>query len=278
MQTWTDRAIAAAQVIQDRVPHVPQVGVILGTGLGVVANELADSVSLETDSIPHFPRSTVNGHAGRLIVGTWGNQPIAVLSGRVHAYEGYEPALLGFPVRVLHALGIRTLITTNAAGALNPEFAPGDVMVIEDHLSFPSLAGRGPLVASVPEPGLRRFVDLTNAYARDLREIAEIVASEAAIRLRKGIYIMVGGPNFETPAEVRFLQQIGGDAVGMSTVPEVIVARQLNLPVLGLSVMSNMAAGLPGALLDHDDVMEAMGRAAPDVARIIRGVVARLRR
>jgi purine-nucleoside phosphorylase len=276
VQTWSDRAVVAAQVIQAQVSRAPTIGVILGTGLGGVAANVEDGVTMSTATIPHYPASTVRSHAGVLIIGTISGAPVAVLSGRIHSYEGYEPEVLGFPVRVLHALGVRTLITTNAAGALNPEFSPGDIMVIEDHLSFPSLAGRSPLIGTEPEPGLRRFVDLTGAYALDLRRLAESVALDAAMTLRQGTYVMVGGPNFETPAEVRFLRLIGADAVGMSTAPEVIVARQLDMQVLGLSVMSNMAAGLPGALLDHDDVTAVMRRAAPNVARIIRGVIARL--
>jgi purine-nucleoside phosphorylase len=274
--TWSDRAATAARAVQGAVALIPRVGIILGTGLGGVAGDVRDAFRLSTSTIPNFPRSTVTGHAGELLIGRMVGVPVAVLSGRVHVYEGYEPPVLGLPVRMLHALGVRTLITTNAAGALNPQYSAGDVMLIDDHISFPSLAGHSPLIGPDSEPGLRRFVDLTDAYAPDLRRLAVTVAGDDGIVLRRGTYIMVGGPNFETPAEIRFLRIIGGDAVGMSTVPEVIVARQLHMQVLGLSVMSNVAAGLPGALLDHDDVMASTGRAAPIVGQLIRGILARL--
>lgn len=275
VDTWTKRAADAADAVRRQIDLVPTVGIILGSGLGEVAAEAAVELRIPTSSLPHFPRSTVLGHAGELLLGRLAGRTVAILSGRVHGYEGYEPAALGMPVRVLHALGCRTLVATNAAGALNPSFAPGEVMVIEDHLSFPSLAGRGPLVG-VHEPELHRFVDLTDAYAPALRALALDVAEKAGTPLRRGIYAMVGGPNFETPAEVRFLRSVGADAVGMSTVPEVIVARQVGMDVLGLSVLSNMAAGMPGALLSHLDVLATVARAAPVVVSTIRGVLAGL--
>ncbi len=252
---------------------MPRVGIILGTGLGSAAAEVQPDARFSTSTIPEFPPSTVDGHAGELLIGTLAGAPVAVLSGRVHLYEGYEPPTLGLPVRVLHALGVKILIVTNAAGALNDQFEPGEIMLIEDHISFPSLAGRSPLIGRIREPGLNRFVDLTDSYSLALRDLTVSVARQQAITLRRGTYVMVGGPNFETPAEVRFLRSIGGDAVGMSTVPEVIVARQLGMDVLGLSVISNLAAGLPGARLDHEDVMASMGRAAPVVGRLIVGVL-----
>jgi purine-nucleoside phosphorylase len=282
METPADRAIVAARYVAEatglgsRIP-APSVGLILGSGLGPVAADVAVVARRSTAEIPGFARSTVSGHAGELLLGTLEGTGIAVLAGRVHGYEGYAPDQLGFGVRVLRALGCRTLVTTNAAGALNPAFRPGDIMVIEDHLSFPSLAGGGPLVG-LPIAGLPRFVDLTDAYAPYLRELAHQAAARAGDRLRAGVYVMVGGPNFETPAEVRFLRQIGGDAVGMSTVPEVVVARQLGMSVLGLSAISNLAAGMPGARLAHEDVLATMARSAPIIARVVRGVVAGLPR
>lgn len=277
MESMDRRAAAAADSVRaiaemKRVRLAPEVGIILGSGLGSVASDLKTAISVSTRDIPGFPRSTVDGHSGELLVGGLHRRPVAVLSGRVHGYEGYDSRLLGFGVRVLHALGCRVLIVTNAAGALNPSFAPGDVMVIEDHISFPSLSGRGPLVGS-PEPALPRFVNLIGAYSPELRNRARAAAVAAGVHLHSGVYVMVGGPNFETPAEVRFLRQIGGDAVGMSTTPEVIVARQLGMEVLGLSAISNLAAGLPGALLGHEDVLAMMERSAPKVAQVVRGVV-----
>jgi len=275
VDNWTARAGEAADTIRRQGDLAPIVGIILGSGLSSVASQLSVDVRIATASLPHFPRSTVTGHAGELLLGRLAGIPTAVLSGRVHGYEGYEPALLGLPVRVLNALGCRTLIVTNAAGALNPEFAPGEVMAIVDHISFPSLAGNSPLVGP-RETGLPRFVDLTDAYDPQLCELALEVAERGGTHLRCGVYAMVGGPNFEAPAEVRFLRAAGADAVGMSTVPEVIVARQLGMRVLGLCVLSNRAAGLPGALLSHDDVLATVDRAAPIVANVILGVVSRV--
>lgn len=276
MNAWSEKAGEAARAIFDKSPMSPSIGIILGTGLGAVASAVEEPMRLEATSVPHFPPSTVDGHAGAVIVGQIAGTTVAILSGRVHGYEGYDPSLLGFGVRVLRALGCRTLIITNAAGGLNPAFSPGDIMVITDHISLPSLAGRGPLVGFRPSAGLKRFVDLTDTYSLELQEIVASAASESGQSVHRGIYVHVGGPNFETPAEVRFLRLIGGDAVGMSTAPEAIVARQLGMDVLGLSVISNVAAGMPGALLDHEDVMAAMALASPVVARLVQGVVARL--
>ncbi|HVC33785.1 MAG TPA: purine-nucleoside phosphorylase [Chloroflexota bacterium] len=265
-----------AHAVRGWTALAPHVGIVLGSGLGPIADRVENAVRISTASLPHFPRSTVAGHAGELVVGLLSGRPVAVLSGRVHGYEGYSGAQIAFPVRLLHALGCRDVIVTNAAGALNPGFAPGEVMILDDHLSLPSLAGLSPLVGEASSASRPRFVDLTNAYAPALRQIAERAAEEARIEVRHGVYVMVGGPNFETPAEVCFLRAAGGDAVGMSTVPEVIVARQLGMRVLGLSVISNRAAGLPGASLTHDDVLATVARAVPAVARIIDGVLVRL--
>jgi purine-nucleoside phosphorylase len=278
MQSWTDAVADAAHEIARHAATRPTVGIILGTGLGAVSESVERAVVIETTSIPQFPPSTVDGHAGAVVIGHLSGRSVAVLSGRVHLYEGYDPAILGFGVRVLRELGCQTLIVTNAAGGLNADFRPGDVMVITDHISLPCLAGRGPLVGFQPSGDLRRFVDLTSAYDPELQRLVETTASDLGHVLQRGIYVQVGGPNFETPAEVRFLRAIGGDAVGMSTVPEVIVARQIGMRVLGLSVISNAAAGLPGALLDHEDVMAAMAQAAPAVSDLVKGLIARLPR
>lgn len=269
------RAEELAERIRAITACRPVVGIILGSGLGAVADRVTVEARLATSSLPGFPRATVAGHAGELLLGTWQQVPVALLSGRVHLYEGYSPSEVAFPVRVLAALGCRYLVVTNAAGALNERFDPGDVVVIDDHLSLPSLSGESPL-RGPGDPVLPRFVDLTNAYSPDLRQLADRVAAKANIPLGHGVYVMVGGPNFETPAEVRFLRAAGGDLVGMSTVPEVIVARQLHLAVLGLSVVSNLAAGIPGARLDHRDVLATVQQAAPAVAAILDGVLAGL--
>jgi purine-nucleoside phosphorylase len=269
-------AAEAARTVAEAVETRPSIGIILGTGLGAVSEAVESPTVIQTSSVPHFPPSTVDGHAGAIIIGTLAGRGVAVLSGRVHLYEGYGPAELGFGARLLAALGCRTLLVTNAAGGLNPDYRPGDVMVITDHISLPSLAGNGPLIGFRPSADLKRFVDLTGAYSLELQALLTETAATLGQNVHHGVYVQVGGPNFETPAEVRFLRLIGGDAVGMSTVPEVVVARQLGLTVLGLSVISNTAAGLPGALLEHDDVMAAMAAAAPVVAALINGLVARL--
>lgn len=274
--TTRERGEEAAGLVRAMSPLRPLVGIILGSGLGSVSDRVVVQVRVRTSSLPGFPRSTVAGHAGELLLGTWHNTPVAVLSGRVHLYEGYSPAQVAFPVRFLHALGCRYLIVTNAAGALNERFNPGDIVLIEDHISFPSLSGHSPLRGASADPDLSPFVDLTNAYSPELRTLAEHAANQASVPVRRGVYVMVGGPNFETPAEVRFLRAAGGDLVGMSTVPEVIVARQLHLAVLGLSVVSNLAAGLPAARLDHHDVLATVRQAAPSVGLILDGVLAGL--
>jgi len=272
MLDWIEWADEAAHAVRRLTRLVPRVGLILGSGLGDVAKGIVVESAVGTTTIPHFPRSTVAGHAGTLVLGRLAERPVAVLAGRVHGYEGYSAAQVGFASRLLGALGCRTLVVTNAAGGLNPSFRPGDVMLIEDHISIPSLAGFSPLVGG-SFGDLARFVDMTDAYSIGLRRLAEDAARGSGTQLRKGLYVMVAGPNFETPAEVRFLRSIGGDAVGMSTVPEVIVARQLGMDVLGISVISNLAAGLPGALLRHEDVLATVSGAVPSVKGIIEGVL-----
>jgi purine-nucleoside phosphorylase len=279
VNTWTERAADAATFVRREAGGLeksPVVGIVLGSGLGSVAADVADAIRIATASIPHFPPSTVAGHAGELLLGRVGECPVAVLSGRVHGYEGHAPAVLGFPVRVLHALGCRVLVVTNAAGALNPDFRPGEVMLIEDHLSFPSVSGGSPLAGPAREEGLPRFVDLTDAYAPRLRELALAVAARNGDSLRRGVYVMVGGPNFETPAEVRFLRQVGGDVVGMSTVPEVLVAIHGGMRVLGLSIVTDMC--LPDALepATVERIIAVANRAEPALTGIVRGVLERL--
>jgi purine-nucleoside phosphorylase len=251
-----------------------RVGIILGSGLGQVAEEVIADERISTLALPGFPAATVEGHAGELILGTLAGTKVAVLSGRIHGYEGYTPAEVALPSRLLHALGCTILITTNASGGLNPAFTPGDIMLIEDHISLPGLVGLGPLTGyRGPHP---RFVNLTAAYDADLLALAASVAERHGIPVHRGVYVMVGGPHYETPAEVRLLRSLGGDAVGMSTVPEVIVARQLGMRVLGISVISNRAAGLPGAVLEHAEVIATVGRALPAIRQLIRGLVAGL--
>lgn len=266
----------AARAIQAILPIAPRVGIILGSGLSPVADQVRDPVHLAAQSIPHFPQPSVAGHAGGVIAGRLSQCPVIVVSGRIHMYEGYTASAVAFPVRVLHALGCHYLVVTNAAGALDPAFSVGDVMILDDHISFPSLAGHSPLLGVARSSSHSPFVDLTDAYDPRLRALASTVAQDRSILVRHGVYVMVGGPNYESPAEVRFLHQIGGSAVGMSSVPEVIVARQLGLQVLGLSVISNSAAATGGTPVSHEDVLRRVENAASAVANLIEGVLARL--
>ncbi len=267
----------AARCIQARIPRAPVVGVILGSGLGTLADHVRDAVSIPFRDIPSFVPPTVEGHRGELIVGTLGGQHVAVTSGRLHFYEGYTLQQVTLPVRVLRELGCRTLIVTNAAGGLNPSFRVGDLMLIKDHINLLSLAGHNPLFGP-NDPALgERFPDMHNAYDWDLRRLAAQVAADLGFPLQEGVYVMLGGPSFETPAEVAFLRAIGGDAVGMSTAAEVIVARHSGLRVLGISMISNVISPDPrGPEVDHEEVLRAGADAMKRMAPLITGVIKRL--
>lgn len=250
----------------------PEVMMVLGSGLGALADEMEDAVRVAYGDIPGFPQTTVVGHAGALVVGTLEGVPAAVLQGRFHLYEGHAPALAALPVRLMKGLGARALIVTNAAGALNPTFEAGDLMLIDDHIN---LMGTNPLMGGLVE-GDTRFPDMTRAYDPKLKEVAMGVAAREGVRLRRGVYCAVLGPSYETPAEVRMLQHLGGDAVGMSTVPEVITARAMGVPVLGVSLISNLAAGISPKPLDHSEVLEAAEQARSRFTSLVRGVLPRV--
>jgi purine-nucleoside phosphorylase len=269
---------AAADFIRERTRYRPEVGLILGSGLNSLADAIESPDLIPTTEIPHWPISTVPGHVGRLVIGTLEGKTALVLQGRTHFYEGYSMDRVTLPIRVLAALGIGALIVTNAAGGLNPAFAPGDLMIIRDHLNFPGMAGNNPLRGPNDEALGTRFPDMTAAYDARLRALAHAVAAEAGISLREGVYAYVAGPSFETPAELRFLQFAGGDAVGMSTAPEVVVARHAGIRVLGISTIANLALPdpPPGLTLSHEEVLE-MGRSAvPRLITVVRGVVRQL--
>jgi purine-nucleoside phosphorylase len=256
---------------------VPKVALILGSGLGDLADEIRSPVSVAYKDIPHFPVSTVKGHTGELVLGELEGTAVAAMRGRVHFYEGYSLREVTFPVRVLRRLGAEVLIVTNAAGGLNEEFSTGDLMVLTDHLNIMGMAGQSPLVgADEPELGVR-FLDMLTAYDPDLRALAHRVAANRGIALREGVYAMVGGPAFETMAEIRFLQRGGADAVGMSTIPEVIVARHEGMRVLGISAITDMAVG-HGAVeeISHADVLAAAEQIKPRLVAVVRGVLAAL--
>ncbi|MBA3919199.1 MAG: purine-nucleoside phosphorylase [Gemmatimonas sp.] len=249
----------AAQYVKARVGaewRPPVVGIVLGSGLGGLADRIENALRIPFSHVPGFPVVTVAGHAGQLLVGTLGGVPVVALAGRFHLYEGHDAALAAFPVRVLHALGAPVYLASNAAGGVRRTFAPGDLMVIADHMN---LMFRNPLIGSA-EPGDERFPDMSDPYDRDLRALLHTAGSAAHVPLQEGVYCGLLGPTYETPAEVRMLERLGVDAVGMSTVPEVIVARALGMRVAAVSCITNAAAGLSPVPLNHEEVMEA-GRA-----------------
>ena len=278
--TWAARAREAADTIRRRIDRKPDVGIILGSGLGALADVMsADptcaSEAIPYEEIPHFPRPRVEGHAGRLVLGALDGRPVAVMQGRAHFYEGFPMAQVIFPVRVLRALGAHTLIITNAAGGLNPQFRAGDLMLITDHINF---MGTNPLIGPNEDELGPRFPDMSAPYDAELIKVAEVVAVGAGIPLRKGIYIGVSGPSYETPAELRMMARWGADAVGMSTVHEVITARHRGMRVLGISAITDMATGETVAAVTHEEVMAVATRIAPDFVRLLRVIVQMLPR
>jgi purine-nucleoside phosphorylase len=269
-----DQVVEATTAIQARATLKPLVALILGTGLGTFASEMRDAVAIPYEEIPHFARSTVEGHAGRLLIGILESVPVVVMQGRFHFYEGYALPVITFPVRVMHMLGAATLLVTNAAGGVNPAYHPGDFMLIRDHINMPGLAGANPLTGANDERFGKRFPPLAQAYSLELRALAHSVASSIPeLTLHEGIYTMVGGPNLETWAELRYLRFIGTDAVGMSTVPEVIVARHSGMHVLGISLITNYATGEEAEEIDHSDILDVGNAAAPKFAAFVRGIV-----
>ncbi|MBO8168246.1 MAG: purine-nucleoside phosphorylase [Thermoanaerobacteraceae bacterium] len=251
----------------------PRIGLILGSGLGVLAEEIANAKKYAYEDIPHFPVSTVEGHAGQLVCGDLGGKTVIAMQGRFHYYEGYSLTEVTYPVRVMRELGIETLIITNAAGGINPEFKAGDLMLIADHIN---LMGANPLRGPNVDRQGPRFPDMTEAYAPELRELARQIAGELGYSLQEGVYVAVFGPSYETSAEIRFLRTIGADAVGMSTVPEVIVARHAGIKVLGISCITNMAAGLGHKPLSHDEVMETAEKTKSKFSKLVHEVVRRI--
>ncbi len=262
----------AVAAIRARTAIRPRIGLVLGSGLGAFADTLDDAVRLPFDEIPHFVRSTVPGHAGVLALGQLGGVPLAVLQGRVHVYEGHSLRQVVFPVRVLGRLGVRTLVVTNAAGAVNPAYEPGDLMVVQDHVN---LIGN-PLVGPNDEALGPRFPDMSEAYDRRLREMAEAACAAVGVRSRRGVYLALGGPSYETPAEVRMARALGADAVGMSTAPEVVAARHMGLRVLALSCITNLAAGVASRPLHHDEVLAITERVRPSLLAVLARIVARV--
>jgi len=263
-------------VIRAKIDRNPRVGFILGSGLGGLAGSVEEPTAIAYSSLPNFPVSTVEGHIGQFVFGNLEGQPVVVMQGRLHYYEGYGMAEVTLPIRVMQLLGIKVLIVTNAAGAVNPEFEPGDVMLITDHLNLIGMAGLSPLRGPNLDEFGQRFPDMSRAYDRELAEQARQIASEKGIGLQRGIYACLAGPSFETPADLRFLRSIGVDAVGMSTVPEVTVAHHGGTRVLGLSGISNKANLDGNTLTTHAEVLEAGQVIVPKLENLVRGLLRRL--
>lgn len=263
---------AAVAAIRERSELRPQIGLVLGSGMGALADAFEESERIPFAEIPGFAVPNVEGHAGRLVLGRLEGVPCIALQGRYHLYEGHAPEAVALPARVMIELGARTMIVTNAAGALNRSYATGDLMILADHIN---LLGRNPLVGAVVA-GEERFPDMTQAYDVELQALAEEAARTAGVVTHRGVYVAVLGPSYETPAEIRMLQMLGGDAVGMSTVPEVVVSRARGVRVLGLSLITNAAAGTTAALLSHAEVIAAGAAAAGRLETLMRTVVRRL--
>ncbi|MEK7324596.1 MAG: purine-nucleoside phosphorylase [Chloroflexota bacterium] len=266
----------AADFICQRTRHRPAVGLVLGSGLGGLADSVEEADIIPTTDVPHWPRSTVHGHAGRLVVGRIEGQAVLAQQGRAHFYEGHSMAAVTLPVRVMRALGIQTLIVTNAAGGINQNFQAGDLMLITDHLNFIGMAGFSPLRGPNDESLGPRFPDMKDAYDPGLRAIALRAAEEAGFKLQQGVYVCLAGPSFETPADLRFLKAVGVDAVGMSTVPEVTAARHGGMKVLGISTISNIVNLGGDKETTHDEVMETGRLVAPRLTALLRGVLRNL--
>ncbi|XP_020668389.2 purine nucleoside phosphorylase isoform X1 [Pogona vitticeps] len=262
--------------------HRPRVAIICGSGLGGLADLLKDQVAFEYSKIPNFPQSTVVGHAGRLVFGNLSGTPSVVMQGRFHMYEGYPLWKVTFPVRIFHLLGVETLIVTNAAGGLNPEYKVGDIMIIRDHINMPGFAGQNPLVGPNDDRFGARFPPMSDAYSQDLRKLAHAVASEMGCSgcVREGVYVALGGPSYETIAECRFLQRLGADAVGMSTVPEVIVARHCGMGIFGFSLITNKAVldYESKETANHAEVLEASRQSARTLEKLVSLMVQRIER
>ena len=271
--SYFDNCEAAATRLRERIGGVPDVAIVLGSGLGDFAEGLTDAVVTPYGDIPHWPASAVIGHAGKLVAGTLGGKSVAVLSGRVHYYEGHELRTVTFATRVLGRLGVKRIILTNAAGGINTAFPPGTLMIIDDHIN---LLGSNPLVGANEDRFGPRFPDMTDVYSTRLRQIADEAAAARGLAVAHGVYVAVHGPSYETPAEIRFLRTIGADAVGMSTVPEALVARHMGIEVLGISCITNPAAGVLPEPLHHDEVMAVARRVRGEFSALLEGIIERI--
>ena len=263
-----------ATFLREKMHTSPETAIILGTGLGSLVHEITDKYEISYKDIPNFPVSTVEGHSGKLIFGKLGNKDIMAMQGRFHFYEGYDMQKVTFPVRVMKELGVETVVVTNAAGGVNTSFEPGDLMLISDHINF---MGTNPLIGPNDSEMGVRFPDMSTSYTVELREMAKQVAADLNIKVQEGVYVGMTGPVYETPAEIRMLRTLGGDAVGMSTVPEVIVARHAGMKVLGISCISNMAAGILDQPLHHDEVIETTERVKANFLALVKAIVKQMK-
>ena len=268
----------AAAVIRERSTLPVRVGMVLGSGLGALADEVQDAVTIPYGDIPGWPQSTVPGHSGTLVIGTLDGIPVVLQRGRAHFYEGYTPQQVTFPIRVMHFLGVETVVLTNAAGGINTDYRVGDVMLLNDHLNMVGMTGFNPLMGPNDDSLGERFPGMSGAYDRDLRTLAKQAAAAHNVPIHEGVYAWLSGPNFETPAEIRMLRAMGADAVGMSTVPEVLVARHMHMRVLAMSGITNAAIAEvdSGKEATHEEVLEAGTLLVPRMSRVIHGVLAAL--
>ncbi|WP_441942404.1 purine-nucleoside phosphorylase [Paenibacillus sp. 2TAB23] len=277
MTTITAAGLAAAHIkeaaayIQGKTEQHPEIGLIMGSGLGVLGDHLENAVTIQYHDIPHFPISTVEGHAGELLIGTLSGRSVILMRGRFHMYEGYGPELTAFPVRVMKALGVQSLLVTNAAGGVNTDYEAGNLMLISDHINF---TGKNPLIGPNDNELGVRFPDMSEAYSKRLRAAAREIAATQGFTLREGVYAGLLGPTYETPAEIRMLRVLGADAVGMSTVAEVIAARHSGIEVVGISCISNMAAGILNQPLSHAEVMETTERVKSQFLGLVNALIA----
>ncbi|PRX26961.1 purine-nucleoside phosphorylase [Orenia metallireducens] len=256
--------------IKAKAGITPEIALILGSGLGVLADEIENKTAIPYEEIPNFPVSTVEGHAGQLVLGELEGKQVVAMQGRFHYYEGYDMSFITFPVRVMKMLGADKLLVTNSAGGANRHFNVGDFMLISDHINF---TGTNPLIGANEDELGPRFPDMSEAYNKELIELAEQVAEKKGITVKKGVYVGFSGPTYETPAEIRMVQGLGGDAVGMSTVPEVIVANHMGMGILGISCITNMAAGILPQPLGHEEVIETANRVKPKFIELLRGII-----
>jgi purine-nucleoside phosphorylase len=271
--TYFDQTTEAAEFLQAKLGSLaPRVGIVLGSGLGAVAEAVTSPVFVPYGEIPHFPQSTVEGHSGRIVAGLLGDVPVIVMQGRVHYYEGYTPQQVTFPMRVLGLLGLETVILTNASGGIHPHYQIGDLVLLADHINYlgfnPLIGPNEPRFGNPPKSGLR-FFDMTEAYSVELRSLAQASARAEGFTLHEGVYLATTGPSFETPAEIRAFRTLGADLVGMSTVPETIVARHMGIRVLGISCVTNLAAGISVTQLSHEEVFETGSRVQHRLANLL---------